>query len=134
MPRPDVPLLILLGVIWIERVGLAAVPRCLGEGLSARRKRRDDACFVLPGLLPQECRRALDPVRIPPPVPGMGIVGGQFAHQLDSTRVLLEHLLSFWTLDVVAGVGFLLGLVGRRARAFGGLALDAGQFQDVVRR
>ena len=38
MPGQEVPLLILLRVIRVVRVGLAAVPRGLGEGLNIRRE------------------------------------------------------------------------------------------------
>ena len=72
MPGQEVPLLILLRVGGVVRVGLAAVPHGLGVGLIFRRECRDDFRFLFPGQIPQERRGALDPMGIPPPVPGMG--------------------------------------------------------------
>ena len=69
MPGQEVPLLKLLGVGGVVGVGLAAVPHGLRVGSSLRRERRDHFRFELPGMIPQERRKALDPVGIPPPLP-----------------------------------------------------------------
>jgi len=52
MPRQEIPLLILLRVVWVVRVGLATVPNRLGIGAIFRRERRDHFRFLFCGEIP----------------------------------------------------------------------------------
>ena len=115
MPGQEVPLLKVLGVGGVVGVGLAAVPHGLRIGSSLRRERRDHFGLELPGVIPQERRKSLDPVGIPPPLPRTLIVLRQLPHDLDRPRVLREHHLALRAVDVVARVD-LLRTLGRRCR------------------
>ena len=117
VPGQEKPLLVLLGVGGVVGVGLAAVPHRLGVGSMLRRERRDHFRLSLLGQIPQGRRKPLDPMGVPPPLPGTLIVFRQLAHDLDRLCVLREHHLALGAVDVVAHVGLLRSLRRRRVRA-----------------
>ena len=105
VPGQEVPLLKVFRVRGIVGVCLAAVPHGPGRGSVLRRKRVDRFLLALLGQVPQEGRVTLDPMGIPPPGPGAGIVCRQRLHDLDRLGVFREHHLAFRGVDVVADVG-----------------------------
>ena len=138
MPGQEVPLLKVLGVGGVVGVRLAAVPHGLRVVSSLRRERRDQLGLELPGVLPQERRKALDPVGIPPPLPRALIVLRQRPHDLDRPRVLRDHHLALGAVDVVARVDVLRTLRShcrrgrRRRRRRLGEAVDAAALWEAV--
>ena len=74
VPRQEEPLLVLLRVRRVVGVRLAAVPNGLGVGSILLRQGSDDLRLLLDRQVPQGGREALDPVRVPPVVPGMLVV------------------------------------------------------------